>query len=213
MKKAIIFDCDGVLRTFSWQGIYGAYCVIGEHFGVDFTVECPSVDVLRTKYSHDWKRNLVMLGIHDAVHYPKVNKIFWDEYFTTIEMFAWVPAILEQLTREYIIAVYSNSSAESVVTSLGSAAENFAMIVGYKEVQNLKPAPDGILQIVETLDLNPAHTIMVGDSDVDIIAGKNAGVMTGLVTWGAVDSQEEIDALAAHKVLHNPEELLDLFDK
>jgi len=212
MKKAIIFDCDGVLRTFSWQGIYKAYCAIGEYCGVDFTTECPSVDVLRVKYSHDWRRNLTMMGVHNTAQYPKINEIFRDEYFTTIEMFAWVPEILEQLACKYIVAVYSNSSAESVVSSLGSVAENCDMVIGCDEVKDLKPAPEGIFKIMKAFDLESVHTIMVGDSDVDIAAGKNAGITTALVTWGAVDTQEEIDTISACKVLHSPRELLTLFD-
>ncbi len=212
MKKAIIFDCDGVLRTFSWQGVYLAYCAIGEYFGINFTTVCPSVDVMRVKYSHDWRRNIKMMGICDVADHQKVNEIFRDEYFTTVEMFAWVPEILEQLACEHVVTVYSNSSVESVVDSLGDAAENCAMIIGHDEVKNLKPSPEGILKIIESLDLDPAHTIMVGDSDVDIVAGKRSGVTTALVTWGAVDSQEEIDMLSACKVLRNPGDLLALFD-
>ncbi len=212
MKKAIILDCDGVLRSFSWQGVYSAYCVIGEYFGIDFTKICPDVTIMKSKYSHDWQRNLKMMGIHDVAHYPKVNEIFWDEYFTTVKMFAWVPEILEQLTCDHIVTIYSNSAAESVIDSLGNAAENCAMILGHAEVKNLKPAPDGILKIMKTFNLDSSQTIMVGDADVDIAAGKNAGVTTALVTWGAVDSQKEIDALAACKILHNPGDLLTLFD-
>lgn len=213
MKKAIIFDCDGVLRTFSWQGVYEAYCAIGEYFNIDFTQKCPNVDVMRKTYSHDWRRNLKMMGIHDEKHYPKVNEIFHDEYFTTVKMFAWVPEILEQLTCDHIVTVYSNSAAESVRESLGEVAQNCAMIVGHDEVKKLKPEPEGILHIMETFDLAPENAIMVGDSDVDIAAGKRAGVRTALVTWGAVDSQEEINALAPCKTLQRPSELLGLFNR
>ncbi len=211
MQKAIIFDCDGVLRTFSWQGIYRAYCAIGEYFDVDFVQICPDVDIFRSRYSHDWRRNMSMIGIHDETQYPKVNEIFRNEYFTTIKMFAWVPEIFEQLTCEYIVAVYSNSAAETVIDSLGVAAHNCAAILGHDEVKELKPKPEGILKIMKMFDLAPENTIMVGDADVDIMAGKNAGVNTALVTWGAVDSEEEINFLSASKVLRSPDELLTLF--
>ena len=202
MQKAIIFDCDGVLRTFSWRGVYQAYCVIGEYFDIDFVGLCPDVDTFRARYSHDWRRNMRMMGIYDETQYPKVN-----------EMFAWVPEIFEQLSCEYIVTVYSNSAAKSVIDSLGIAANNCAAILGHDEVKELKPKPEGILKIMEMFNLAPQNTIMVGDADVDIMAGQNAGVNTALVTWGAVDSKDEINSISASKVLHTPRELLTLFDE
>ena len=39
-----------------------------------------------------------------------------------------------------------------------------------------KPAPDGILHILHTYGLDSCETVMVGDREIDILSGKNAGV-------------------------------------
>lgn len=52
------------------------------------------------------------------------------------------------------------------------------------EVPRRKPAPDLILQALKCLGVPAAHSIMVGDSIVDIKAGKAAGTWTAAVLTG-----------------------------
>ena len=39
-----------------------------------------------------------------------------------------------------------------------------------------KPAPDAILYILNEYGLNPEKTVMVGDREIDVLSGKNAGI-------------------------------------
>jgi len=48
----------------------------------------------------------------------------------------------------------------------------------------LKPHPDSIEQILKETGSNKNETLIIGDSCVDIIAGKTAGVLTCGVTYG-----------------------------
>lgn len=41
-----------------------------------------------------------------------------------------------------------------------------------------KPEPNSIQYLLEKYDMNPGKTVMIGDRDLDIQAGKNAGVKT-----------------------------------
>lgn len=47
----------------------------------------------------------------------------------------------------------------------------------YKELHS-KPDPHGILRMLEHFDVAPENAIMVGDSELDVIAGTRAGVAT-----------------------------------
>lgn len=47
-----------------------------------------------------------------------------------------------------------------------------------------KPAPDGVLKILQAEGLCPKDAIYIGDSDVDIQTGKNAGMDAAGVDWG-----------------------------
>jgi phosphoglycolate phosphatase-like HAD superfamily hydrolase len=47
-----------------------------------------------------------------------------------------------------------------------------------------KPAPDVLLKSMEAIGATPEETLMVGDSAVDVEAGKRAGVKTCVVRYG-----------------------------
>lgn len=47
-----------------------------------------------------------------------------------------------------------------------------------------KPAPDAILYLIGRFALNPKETLMIGDREIDILSGKNAGVSTCLYMEG-----------------------------
>ncbi len=50
-----------------------------------------------------------------------------------------------------------------------------------------KPAPDSLLAVMEALHADKRTTVYVGDSEVDILTAKNAGVDCLSVTWGFKD--------------------------
>ncbi len=84
------------------------------------------------------------------------------------------------------------------------------VVVGADGSRPLKPAPDGILYALERLGLTPADVWYVGDSAVDVITARAAGVRCAAVTWGFQD----VDRLAAqHPTLlaDTPEELKAAF--
>lgn len=68
----------------------------------------------------------------------------------------------------------------------------FDMVVGPESVKKMKPDPEGILQVLEQFKIPPQQAVMVGDSHVDIEAGKNAGTITCGVTYGLGDREELI---------------------
>lgn len=52
-----------------------------------------------------------------------------------------------------------------------------------------KPAPDGLIKCLEELGLAPDECLFVGDSSVDVIAGKKAGVRTASVHTGVANKK------------------------
>jgi len=58
-----------------------------------------------------------------------------------------------------------------------------------------KPAPDVIHSVLENEGWQAENTLMVGDTDADVLAGKAAGVATCAVTYGALSADE----LLAHQ--------------
>jgi HAD superfamily hydrolase (TIGR01509 family) len=59
----------------------------------------------------------------------------------------------------------------------------FEVVITGDEVTSPKPHPEGILSAMQQMKANPAQTIYVGDSNVDVIAGRAAGLTTVGVDW------------------------------
>ncbi len=55
---------------------------------------------------------------------------------------------------------------------------------GSRSFEEKKPHPIGILTMLENTRLGPKQALMIGDSSVDVITGRNAGVWTCGVSYG-----------------------------
>lgn len=85
----------------------------------------------------------------------------------------------------------------------------FAAISGSDTVANYKPAPDGILNLVDRFDLIAAESVMIGDAKYDMQMGHNAGVATAAALWGAADPAS-VKAEEPTYLLQTPMELLTI---
>ncbi len=72
-----------------------------------------------------------------------------------------------------------------------------------------KPHPAMVRQLMDKLGADPARTVYVGDSDVDIETAKNAGIPCISVTWG-FRSRAFLLEHGASTLIDKPEELLPL---
>lgn len=60
----------------------------------------------------------------------------------------------------------------------------FQMVVTVDDIQKPKPDPQGIQVILDNLNVQKEDTMIIGDTESDILAGKNANVKTIGVTFG-----------------------------
>lgn len=87
----------------------------------------------------------------------------------------------------------------------------FDTVSGDRDGVALKPAPDGLLSILDKLALQKEDALMIGDTGVDIATGVNAGVKTVGVLWG-FRKEAELVAAGATYIVGHPSEILGLFD-
>lgn len=73
-----------------------------------------------------------------------------------------------------------------------------------------KPEPDAPLEIASALGLSPSEVAFIGDSDVDIKTGVNAGMIPIGVLWGYRD-RELLEECGAKYLAKTPKELIDIF--
>ncbi|TLS38531.1 pyrophosphatase PpaX [Pseudalkalibacillus caeni] len=85
----------------------------------------------------------------------------------------------------------------------------FDVVVTVDDVENPKPNPEQLNKAMEQLGSSPEQAMMVGDSQFDIQAGKNAGVKTAAVSW-SIKGRDFIEKQNPDYLLENMADLLDI---
>jgi phosphoglycolate phosphatase len=98
------------------------------------------------------------------------------------------PGVAESLAKlvGHKMAVLTNKPvnfSREMLTRLGLASY-FAYIYGGNSFLQKKPDPVGLRKLMEDLQISAGETLMVGDSDTDVLTGRNAGAWTCGVTYG-----------------------------
>lgn len=83
----------------------------------------------------------------------------------------------------------------------------FAAVLGPDLVKNSKPHPEPIEKVLQAVGAKKNTAVMIGDSPIDIEAGKNAGIMTCGAAYG-LRPRHELAASGADIII---EQLTDLF--
>ena len=76
----------------------------------------------------------------------------------------------------------------------------------------LKPDPTLLHALMEKIGAEPETTLFVGDSNVDVLTGKNGGLTVCGVLWGFRDRQE-LEETGADDIIERPEQMLVLVGK
>jgi len=94
-----------------------------------------------------------------------------------------VKETLEDLkSKEKKLAIVSTSYSTEVKPALGinKLEDLFDTVVCGDDVTRFKPDPEPLEKAMREIAAYPEETIMIGDSEKDILAGKNTGVATAL---------------------------------
>ena len=85
-----------------------------------------------------------------------------------------------------LMAVLSNkpvNPSRDIVRALG-LGEFFGCVYGGNSFATKKPDPLGVQTILRETEVAPEEALMVGDSGIDVLTGRNAGLWTCGVTYG-----------------------------
>lgn len=129
-------------------------------------------------------KNLLKELVNDDVHAEKrvldyYIKHYSQRMFDNTKLYPNVVELLELLQHK-TVALLSNKREQpcKVILKYFKIDHHFKMVLGGDSLPRRKPHPDPILHICRELKIKPENTLMVGDSPVDLEAGRLAGVKT-----------------------------------
>ncbi|UCD00631.1 MAG: HAD family hydrolase [Promethearchaeota archaeon] len=111
------------------------------------------------------------------------------------------------------LAILTNNKsqyAEEVLEKF-NLTKYFDTIIGFNDVSEVKPSPEGIQIILKKWNLNPKDTIFIGDMTTDIEAGKAAKVKMICVASGLA-KKETLNEHRPDILVDNTEQLIELFN-
>ena len=210
--RLVIFDLDGtlvdsrldlvhsvnaMLRNFNRpelpEGVIASYVGDGAPMLVRRALGDPTDDVF------------FKAALEFFLAYYRVHKLdFTHVYAGVKEMLA---AIHRTNGTQRQLAVLSNkpvNPSRAIVEALGMA-EFFVQIYGGNSFATKKPDPEGAHTILRETNTPPEETLIVGDSSIDVLTGRNAGLWTCGVTYGFVP--QSLDLAPPDVTVDSPAEI------
>ena len=215
MKKLLMFDLDGTLVD-TLPSITDAINMCAEHFGYPKKTSSEvrlavgnGVDVLlrETMPKDAWD---------DETQRGEIKRYFAQCYeITQKEINSCYDGIMDVLNcakeRGFAISVLSNKP-DPLVKIIAENLFPKGLIcesVGQTDMPK-KPDPFVPLLMAKNMDVLPENTYFIGDSEVDVLTGKNAGMKTVAVSWGFRD-RAVLEAAEPDVIIDSTAQLLSYF--
>ena len=203
--RAAIFDLDGTLLN-TLDDLADATNAALRHFGFP---ERTTEEVRR--FVGNGAERLIRLALPETATDPDVMEVlsWYKDYYAAHSQIKTRPyeGILEALAAvkaEFPVAVVSNKPDEATKLLCKQYFGN-VYALGEGSAMPRKPAPDMVRRAME--DIGAQTCVYVGDSEVDVLTAKNAGVPCLSVLWGFRDKETLLEAGADH-FCENPADLL-----
>lgn len=216
MIKLIIFDFDGTLGDTRRNIVTTMQMTIAE-LGLSGRTddECAS------------KIGLPLDGCFEAL-YPDEAKetiqlcaetyrrIFQENLLTMKpQVFPKVKETLSMLKEQgYTLTIASSRWHKSLseLTHDLDIAEFISYLVGADDVEKAKPNPEPVIKTLAAMGADASQTLVVGDMNVDILMGLNAGAMTCGVTYGN-GTRKELEDAGADYIINSIDELIEITNR
>ena len=130
------------------------------------------------------------LGEEHADMLPETLEIFKKDYSLHSEdntkPYPGITELLKKLNANGVKCAIVSNKFDGAVKKLSEKYFGNLILCAVGESENVrkKPAPDSVFKVMDNLGLDKSSCVYVGDSDVDILTAKNAGIPCISVTWG-----------------------------
>ncbi len=226
--KGIIFDMDGVIYDIS-EAIKKAVNDSVEKYDMNVNPDDVMEEIaLLIEEIQNYPVPKILLNSYDLLKvkfleglsfFKKLRiAIFMFNQFNKYKeaestIFKGIDALISKLAKHVKLAILTNNKsqyAEEVLEKF-NLSEYFKTIIGFNDVTEVKPSPEGIIKILNKWNLKPSEAIFIGDMTTDIEAGKAAKVSIICVASGLAQKE----TLKKHNpdiLVENTEQLIKLFN-
>ena len=212
--KGVFFDLDGTLADTAPDLVAAANQLL-----IDRNLEPKPYEVLRPRASAG-ARGLLLGAFGINTDHPNFIPLR-DEFFANYEkallvhstLFEGVGSMLNQLEEARIPwGIITNKSERFThpLTELMGLRQRAISTVSGDTTPHAKPHPAPILHAAKIANVDPSHSIYVGDDIRDVIAGKAAGMQTVAAAYGYCGCEEPPEAWGADFLITHPLELLEI---
>ena len=186
--KAILFDLDGTLLD-TLEDMADALNRTMDRFALPHR----SLREVRSFVGNGARRLVELAAGAEGGRLEEILAVYKEDYdrnyLIKTAPYPGIMALLDRLHEAGCLGGIVSNKPDSTVQSLSDALfEGKADIsVGEKAGIRRKPAPDTVLAAMEALGVTKEETVYVGDSEVDVMTAREAGVPCISVTWGFRD--------------------------
>lgn len=217
MAKLCIFDLDGTLTdTIPAISHFGNTALSAFGF--------PKIDPERYKLHVGNGRDLLIrrmladFGADTRENFDKVGKAYDRAYEADplygTQPYDGIPELLKFLKQNDVKTAVLSNKPDNVVCDIVRLffGNLFDTVHGQRTGIKTKPDPYAALEIANRLGISVNDTYFIGDTNVDIFTGKNAGMHTIGVLWG-FRTQRELEEAGAEFLVSRPHEIGDIILK
>ncbi|AFK04417.1 HAD-superfamily hydrolase, subfamily IA, variant 1 [Emticicia oligotrophica DSM 17448] len=216
--KALIFDVDGTLRDTDDEMVRSLELLLlkFEFFfsskkaqtsarWIVMNMENPAQVILH--YADKWGWDTLIHKFVQVIRWL-LKPLKKSTNFQTIE---GIEAMIAELSKHYPLAVASAGEEATVRNFLNHAgiAQYFTCVATALTCPHTKPFADPLVWAALQMGVKPDECLMIGDTTVDILAGKNANTQTVGVLCG-FGEREELTSLKPELILNTTSELTQI---
>lgn len=210
--KHICFDLDGTLID-SYQTIYKTTVRTLEHLNI----KEPLLDIeFHKRIGHHFLHIFSELNIPvtDIEEFIDIYKGYYFDFIDDSVIYPDVEEILEKIKKERIkislLTTKGQDQADKIIDHF-NLRKYFSLVMGRRKELAIKPSPEPLHFICNELRVEETDTVMVGDSELDINCGKNAGTLSCAVTYG-YRSKELLESVKPDHIIDNIKDLLKIIN-
>lgn len=211
--KHICFDLDGTLID-SHKTIYNSTIKSLDDLNIPNRID---EEVFREKIGKHFVDIFEDMNIPVSDFEEFIN-IYKNNYFLFIDDSKLYPVVSDVLKyfslngfKISLLTTKGQDQAEKIIEHF-NLSEYFDLIMGRRNGIAHKPSPEPLLLICGDLNVNPNESLIVGDTEMDILCGQNAKVKTCAVSHG-YRTEESILIHKPDYIVKDLNQLKELFSK